>query len=185
MAELTLVLFLIDVIFLLILLFGASWSVAVPGKRLWPPPGKSSWQYKVSWILFYGVFGLNCMLIILGWNSWMFTSNLRWIVGVPLVALGSLLLSWGIHTLGTRNTSGIRDGFILSGPYRFTRNPQYLGDMVLFIGLSIISNSLYLWITHLLLILVFLIIPLAEETWLEDQYDENYHEYKNNTSRFL
>ncbi|MCJ7715136.1 MAG: DUF1295 domain-containing protein, partial [Anaerolineales bacterium] len=134
---------------------------------------------------FYGVFGLNLMLIILDWNSWIFTSSLRWIVGVPLVTLGSLLLSWGIHTLGTRNTSGIRDGFVLAGPYRFTRNPQYLGDIVLFIGLSIISNSLYLWITHLLLILVFLIIPLAEETWLEDQYGESYLEYKNNTSRFL
>ncbi len=185
MADLVLIIFLIDVIVLLILLFGASWSVVVPGKRVWPPPGKSSWQYRVSWILFYMVFGINILLIIFDWNSGLFTSDLRWILGAPLIALGSLLLFWGIHTLGTKNTSGIKDGFISVGPYRFTRNPQYVGDMVLFVGLSIISNSLYLWITHLLLILVFVVTPLAEETWLEEEYGESYLEYKKTSPRFL
>lgn len=185
MSELKLILFLIDVLILLILLFGVSWSSVVPGKRVWPPPGKSSWQYRVSWILFYMVFGINFLLIIFDWNSWLFTSNLRWIPGVPLISLGFLLLFWGIHTLGTKNTSGIKDGFILAGPYRFTRNPQYVGDMVLFVGLSIISNSLYLWITHLLLILVFVVTPLAEEIWLEERYGESYLVYKKTTSRFL
>jgi len=95
------------------------------------------------------------------------------------------LVSWGINTLGTKNTSGLEGGFISAGPYRFTRNPQYLGDMILFLGLSLISNSLFLWITHILLILVFVLTPLAEETWLEDLYGEAYTEYKKGTPRFL
>ena len=94
------------------------------------------------------------------------------------------------HDIGPRFAnltvpSGLKEGFVSSGPYRFTRNPQYLGDMILFIGLSVIVNSLYVRIIHALMILVFAIAPLAEETWLEDQYGEVYREYKRATSRFL
>ena len=94
-------------------------------------------------------------------------------------------MSWGVATLGARNTSGLKDGFVSSGPYGFTRNPQYLGDMILFVGLSLTVNSLYLWVTHALTVIVFAVAPLAEETWLEDQYGEEYLEYKRGTSRFL
>jgi len=94
-------------------------------------------------------------------------------------------LIWGVQTLGTRNTSGLAEGFIKSGPYRFTRNPQYLGDMILFISLSIIANSALVWITHILLILVFAIAPLAEEDWLKVQYGDKYYSYLASTSRFL
>ena len=48
-----------------------------------------------------------------------------------------------------------------------------------------LSNSLYLWITHLLLILVFVVTPLAEEIWLEERYGESYLVYKKATARFL
>ena len=177
--------FYLDVFVLFILLIGISWSVVVPDKRIWPPPGKKSWQYTIAWVLFYMVFGLNFILILFDWNTWRFNDPVRFILGIPLIIIGVLLFSWGIRTLGTINTSGVPDGFILNGPYQFTRNPQYLGDMILFIGLSVISNSVYLWITHILLILVFIITPLAEEKWLEEQYGEKYLEYKGQTTRFL
>ncbi len=179
------IVFSIDIVVLFILLIGAAWSVAAPNTRIWPPPGKKSWQYLITWILFYLVFGLNTLLIFFDWNTWIFNSPLRFVLGIPLIIIGTLLFSWGIRTLGTINTSGVSDGFINTGPYQFTRNPQYLGDMVLFIGLSIMTNSLYLWITHLLLILIFVLTPLAEEKWLEEQYGEQYLQYKNQSARFL
>jgi len=177
--------FYLDVLSLLILLAGIIWSVARPDKRIWPPPRKASWQYIVSWILFYLVFLLNAILLILDWNSWIFNNPLRFLIGVPIAGIGVSLLIWGIRHLGLINTSGLSVDFVHSGPYRFTRNPHSLGDMLLFLGLSIISNSLYLWITHLLLILVFLITPLGEEDWLWEQYGESYQTYLEGTSRFL
>ncbi len=177
--------FIIDLAALLILLIGIFCSIGYPGVRIWPPPSKRSWQYALSWILFYLVFGLNALLIIIDWNSWRYVSPLRFVVGIPMVLIGSLLLIWGIRTLGINNTSGSVSGFIKSGPYKFTRNPQYLGDMILFIGLSLCANSLYLWITHALLILVFLATPIAEEKWLAEEYGEVYEEYFRDTSRFL
>jgi len=177
--------FYLDVLSLSILMAGIIWSVARPDKRIWPPPRKASWQYIVSWILFYLVFGLNAILLILDWNNWIFQSPLRFLLGIPIAGIGGSLLIWGIRHLGLINTSGLSDDFVQSGPYRFTRNPQYLGDMLLFLGLSIISNSLHLWITHILLILVFAITPLAEEDWLLKQYGDDYQSYLNRTSRFL
>ena len=177
--------FYLNVSILFILLIGIYWSILMPEKRIWPPPGKKTWQYLITWILFYLVFGLNTLLIFFDWNTWIFNHPVRFILGIPLITTGSLLFSWGIHTLGTLNTSGVKASFIQTGPYQFTRNPQYLGDMVMFIGLSIVTNSLYLWITHLLLILVFILTPLAEEKWLEEQYREQYLQYKNQSARFL
>ena len=174
-----------DVAILAALLIGAVWSVAYPAKRLWPPPARGSWQHRLTWVFFYSVFGLNAVLIILDWNSWIFESSLRFVVGVPLVLIGALLVSWGVGALGAQNTSGLKDRFVTSGPYAFTRNPQYLGDMILFVGLSLVANSLYLWITHVLTIMVIAVAPLAEEFWLEEQYGDAYVQYKRGTSRFL
>jgi len=178
-------LFIADLIIHYMLLVGIGWSVACPSKRIWPPPKKSSWQYAITWILFYFAFILNGSFILLDWNSWLFTSNARFYLGIPIAIIGLLLVSWGVFTLGVKNTSGLKDGFKTSGPYKFTRNPQYFGDMLLFIGVILISNSLYVLIANMLLILVFAITPLAEEVWLEGIYGDEYKEYKNITTRFL
>ena len=179
------ILFGIAVLILITLLTGAIWSAAVPDKRFWPPPGRRSWQYFVMWTGFCAVCGVNVLLILTYWNSWVFQSPVRFIVGIPLVLVGGGLALWGVVTAGWTNSQGLKDGFVFSGPYRFTRNPQYLGDIVFFVGVSVIANSLLLWITHLLIALVFLVAPLAEEPWLEEQYGDAYREYRRRVRRFL
>jgi len=177
--------FIVDVVTNYILLFGLAWSIVLPVKRIWPPPRKRSWQYLAAWGLFYVAFASNILLLVLDWNTWVIPYEIRFFVGVPVTIIGALLVMWGIVTLGIKNTYGLRDGFIFSGPYRYTRNPQYLGDTFFFIGISLISNSLYFLVVHLLMISVFLFAPFAEEVWLEKQYGEEYENYKRNTSRFL
>ncbi|MHA1336478.1 MAG: methyltransferase family protein [Promethearchaeota archaeon] len=115
----------------------------------------------------------------------MISTPFRFHLAIPLIILGTILFFWGIITLGLKNTSGIRDQFITTGPYRFTRNPQYLGDIILFIGIIIFSNSIYVLVTNFLLSLIFVITPWAEEVWLEEQYGNNYIEYKKKVPRFL
>ncbi len=178
-------LFAIDCGILFITLTGTAWSVACPNKRIWPPPHQRSWQHVLTWVGFYSVCGLNTALLFLDWNSWIFKSDLRFLLGIPVALLGGFLAAWGVVTLGVKNTSGLKGGFVASGPYRFTRNPQYLGDIICFAGVSIVANSLLLWITHALLILVFVMAPLAEESWLEDQYGQVYREYRRDSPRFL
>ena len=131
------------------------------------------------------MFPLNALLVLLDWNTWLFSDLSRLVLGIPVAVTGALLVGWGALTLGLRNTAGLPDVFVQSGPYRFTRNPQYLGDIVLFLGLSLAANSWMVWIVHGLLSLVFVIAPLAEETWLEEQYGDSYQYYKRRVSRFL
>ena len=179
------VLFMIDLVAVFVLLAGVVWSVVRPDRRLWPPPGRRSWQYVVVWVCFAGACGLNACLLFLDWNSWVFAGHLRFLLGIPVALLGGLLAIWGVVTIGRTNSLGVRDGFVLSGPYRFTRNPQYLGDNVLFLGLCIIANSQLLWVTHALLALALIIKPLSEEVWLQEQYGEEYERYRRDTPRFL
>ena len=179
------ILFISDIAVHYVLLSVMVWSVAFPKRRIWPPPKKQSWQYIIIWTLFYLALVLNVSLLVLDWNHWIISKPVRFFVGIPIIVIGSLLVSWGFATLGIQNTSGIKKEFVISGPYRFTRNPQYLGDVILFVGITLLSNSLYLAIVHVLGAMVFLITPLAEEGWLEQQYGEHYKQYKRATPRFF
>jgi len=89
--------FAVDAAILIVMLFGAAWSVGYPAKRIWPPPSKGSWQQRLTWALFLAVFGFNAVLLIA----------------------------------------------------------------------------------------VFAVTPLAEELWLEEQYGQEYVDYRRGTSRFL
>ena len=148
---LTTIIFLTNIIVISILLATVVWSVVRPDRRIWPPPGRGSWQYALTWIGWSAAMALNACLLFLDWNSWIFAGDVRFLLGIPLALLGGVLALWGIVTIGWTNSTGVKDGFSPSGPYRFTRNPQYVGDTVLFLGLSIIANSQLLWITHALL----------------------------------
>ena len=181
----TKILFGVAVAILIASLAGAVWSAAVPARRIWPPPGRRSWQYFLTWAGYCAVCGINLLLLLVHWNSWVFQSPLRFVVGIPLALLGGMLAVWGMVTVGWKNTSGLKGGFVSDGPYRFTRNPQYVGDIVFFIGVGVIANSVFLWIAHLLLALVFVVAPLTEEPWLEEQYGDAYREYRRRVPRFL
>ena len=181
----TTIVFTADVVALFILLAGIVWSAVRPDRRIWPPPGRRSWQYALTWICCFAALALGVALMLLDWNSWLFASDLRLLLGIPLALLGGLLAVWGLVTIGWRNSSGVSDGFVASGPYRFTRNPQYLGDNVLLLGLCIVANSELVWITSALLALSFIIAPLSEEVWLKEEYDAEYEQYRRNTPRFL
>lgn len=181
----TFALFVADVVLLAALLAGALWSVACPDRRVWPPPSRRSWRYRLTWFCFDGAFAISVVLLVLDWNTWMFDSPLRLIVGIPLTLTGGMLALWGIRTVGWKITSGQRDSLVSTGPYRFTRNPQYVGDIVFFVGVGVIANSAFLWTAHLLMTLVFIVAPLTEEPWLEEQYGDAYREYRRRVPRFL
>ena len=184
MPNLTYTIFAADLAIPIVLLAGVLWSIWVPDKRIWPPPRRCSWQWVLTWACFSAVCGLNVALLFLDWNAWRFPSSLRFAAGIRVVLLGGLIAVWGVITLGWKNSAGLKDGFVLAGPYRFTRNPQYLGDVMIFVGVSLIANSSFLWVTHALLSFVFVLAPIAEERWLEQQYGQAYREYRRATPRF-
>jgi len=168
-----------------LLLAGIVLSIARPEYKIWPPATQQSWQFYATWILFYMGAVLTTLTAVFTWDSWLIPDEIRLFIGVPLVLLGGACVLWGIHSLGMRNTHGLAHEFIELGAYQFTRNPQYVGDICLFVGLSLVVNSLYVAIPLLLQSITFTLAPLAEERWLQAQYGNAYSEYKQRISRFL
>lgn len=168
----------------LALFVGALWSIAVPARRIYPMARPDVW-YVAMWALFGFVFLCNAAFVLLDWNTGPWPGALRFALGLPVALLGAGLVSWGIATLGTRRTSGLPQGLVSDGPYRLTRNPQYVGDALLFAGIAIVANSEVVLVTHLLAALVLLMAPFAEEPWLEAQYGEAYAAYRRTAPRYL
>ena len=98
-------------------------------------------------------------------------------MGTLLIVGGLALAMWGVGVLGVHATSGLRDSLVESGPYRFTRNPQYVGDLVLLLGWGILANSLRTWVLCILAMAWFTIAPFTEEPWLRKHYGEAYDAY--------
>ena len=163
---------------------GAVWCIAFPTQRIYPMSGKTLWYYAM-WLLFYFVLLTNPLFVVLDWNTASWSGPLRFWLAVPLALSGALLFGAAFTTLGAKNTSGLRDGFVTRGPYLLTRNPQYVADILMFAGVSVAANSEIVLVTHAFTSLIFLIAPLAEEPWLEEQYGATYIAYRRDVPRFL
>ena len=166
------------------LLAGAFWCIAFPARRLYPMTSPNVWYYGM-WALFGLVFFSNPVFVVIDWNSGPWPSTLRFWLALPVAFLGAALVSWGMVTLGAKRTSGLPEELVARGPYLVTRNPQYVGDFFLFLGVAIFANSEVVAVTHLLTALVLLVAPLAEEPWLEEQYGEAYVAYSQGVPRYL
>ena len=161
------------------------WSIVKPEKRIWPPPYQYSWQYFVYWLLFIFSVIIDIYIMVYDFDTWVIPDEIRIWIGIPLMLIGGAFSLWSIIVLGIKNTSGLKEGFVVELPYSITRNPQYLGDIVLITGLILFMNSLYVTVMLVLTIMAFVMMPLAEERWLQENYGEDYEKYKNSTSRFL
>ena len=121
------------------------------------------------------------------------TQHHRGILRAAAVALmvGGLLLSGAVmrvfRTAGTpvppyRPTTRR----VTSGPYRYTRNPDYIGQTLLYAGIASALNS---WWPLLLLPLVLLIVQrgvvLREERYLDAKFGQEYRDYKAMVRRWL
>jgi len=75
---------------------------------------------------------------------------------------------------------------VVSGPYKFTRNPMYLIMVLLCVGFAIILSEV--WILILTPVCGWLIYRIAirhEEVYLEEKFGDSYREYKNRVRRWI
>ena len=112
-----------------------------------------------------------------------------WLGGTVFV-LALALFAWAIATI-TRAGSNVptnmpTTSIVATGPYRFTRNPIYLGMILGLVGLAIAVDGLWLFIT---LVPFFLVIRYGvvarEEAYLERKFGEVYRRYRARVRRWL
>lgn len=110
--------------------------------------------------------------------------------GGILMLLGSGLVL-GTVPLFHRHTTTIRPGekstaLITDGPYRFTRNPIYLGMALVLAGLALLLGSLLplLVVPFFILVIDALVIRL-EERMLTSEFGDTYRSYTKRVRRWL
>jgi protein-S-isoprenylcysteine O-methyltransferase Ste14 len=154
--------------------------------EFFPPPSKDSWQYRVFWVLFRIMF---IGLLILSFHGFspqpLFDNLVRYLVWLPLLILGFGIATYLSAKLGWANAHGEKDGLIVSGLYRWSRNPIYVASIVGIIGWSLFVNSCYVSTILALWAFMYFLAPFVEEPWLERSYGEDFLAYKGNSSRFF
>ncbi|HSV49388.1 MAG TPA: isoprenylcysteine carboxylmethyltransferase family protein [Candidatus Acidoferrales bacterium] len=169
----------------ILLLSVVAFSVLFPKSRIWPPPKKDTWQQWLSWALFTIVmFGVP-LIGVLDFHSLGLDYFLQLLVGGLLFVLGLGIDLWGTKTLSAQQSMGNTGKIITTGPYRYTRNPQYVGFIILFIGIIFLTASSMALVTGVFAIFLFLIIPFSEEPWLKEQYGNPYIDYCKKVPRFI
>jgi protein-S-isoprenylcysteine O-methyltransferase Ste14 len=75
---------------------------------------------------------------------------------------------------------------ILQGPYRFTRNPMYVGITLVVLGLGLALNNLWISLFALpALLTVHFSAVLPEERYLAQKFGESYAHYRSQVRRYL
>jgi protein-S-isoprenylcysteine O-methyltransferase Ste14 len=111
-------------------------------------------------------------------------------LGAMVFALALVLVAWAIATM-TRVGSNVPTSLptttiVETGPYRFTRNPIYLGMFVGLVGLAIAFDSLWLLATLVpFALLIRYGVVAREEAYLERKFGDVYRHYRARVRRWL
>jgi protein-S-isoprenylcysteine O-methyltransferase Ste14 len=107
-------------------------------------------------------------------TTWLYSGLLIYLFGMVFIIVGVLNFA-----------TSPKDKVITTGLYRFSRNPVYMGMLLMQIGVGIACSSwLYLLLTVMLMILLNAILS-SEERYCLYRYGDDYRKYKKRTSRWI
>jgi protein-S-isoprenylcysteine O-methyltransferase Ste14 len=118
------------------------------------------------------------------YNSYPEIQNM--LIGFILIAIGESLRMWAVRYAGgvTRTTKVGAPSLCTSGPYGYTRNPLYIGNMIIYSGVVFVAGSLnilsMLIITWVFFIIQYYLIINLEQNTLIDIFGKEYKNYMNN-----
>lgn len=110
--------------------------------------------------------------------------------GWVLAAAGAALAAGcvGLFVVRGRGTAAPFDPprvFVARGPYRYVRNPMYLGAGLVLAGLALAERSASVLLLALgMLLVAHLFVRFVEEPGLERRFGESYEAYKRTVSRW-
>jgi protein-S-isoprenylcysteine O-methyltransferase Ste14 len=118
-------------------------------------------------------------------------SVLSMVVGFVVVFIGELIRFWGVSIAGseTRTTGAVGGTFLITnGPFAYVRNPLYLGNMLLYAGVGVMSMALFPWLLVIAVVWFYVqyhLIVTREEEYLAGRFGRDYDEYCRRVRRFL
>ena len=117
------------------------------------------------------------------------TGPWRWAGTVPIVA-GVGLAVWVVRLFHKRGTTirpgAVSNDLLTDGPFRFSRNPIYLGMTCLLVGIALALGSLTPWpIVPIFVALVAWNVIPVEESMLEEAFPDEYARYRARVRRWI
>lgn len=114
----------------------------------------------------------------------------RWTAGSALLAAAAALVGWGLLTFlrwrTTPEPNGVASCLLVSGPFRFTRNPLYLALSAALAAFGLLLDSTWLLLlTPLLALLLDRLVIAREEARLRAQFGDAYLAYTRRVRRWL
>jgi protein-S-isoprenylcysteine O-methyltransferase Ste14 len=86
----------------------------------------------------------------------------------------------------TENPFRPSTALVFEGPYRFTRNPMYLGMAAVYVGLAFVLGLMWaLVFLPFVLLTVDRLVIAREERYLERKFGQEYVEYKGRVRRWI
>ena len=110
--------------------------------------------------------------------------------GFALIIFGGVINIWTDFLLKKKRTTvkpyESPTSLITSGPFRISRNPQYLGFTAILLGIAINHGTLITFLSPIafFVLMELLFIPFEEKN-LERIFREDYIEYKNRVRRWF
>jgi protein-S-isoprenylcysteine O-methyltransferase Ste14 len=112
-------------------------------------------------------------------------------IGIVLIVAGIALSASGRLTFRGQGAeiypwSATHSTLVARGPFRFTRNPMYLGFVVLAIGAALVAGTWLMWLVPVLIFVLdnFVIIPFEEQS-MERTFGDAYRSYKTRVRRWI
>lgn len=113
------------------------------------------------------------------------------IAGFLIALAGELIRLWGVSWAGseTRTTGTVGGTYlIVSGPFAHVRNPLYVGNILLYFGMGIMSMAIFPYLQIVALLFFFIqyhYIVTEEEQYLRKAYGAEYAAFEKNVPRFF
>jgi protein-S-isoprenylcysteine O-methyltransferase Ste14 len=153
-----------------------------PGVRF-PPPSLFAVGFGAAWLVDTRVRSLPFIASDVGRVA-------LEIGGIALAVAGIALALWGAVTFRGAGTAIYPNQparhLVRDGPYRFTRNPMYVGMIAGYLGGSLMVNSIWpvVFLPFVIALLLRFVIR-REEEYLEGAFGDEYRNYRRDVSRFI
>ena len=114
----------------------------------------------------------------------------EWVVGAGLIVAGAALAASFVRAFRRARTpvnpAEVSTALVTFGPYRFTRNPGYLGMALAYCGIAVASGALWVFAPlPVVLVVIDRGVIAREERYLKRRFGAEYTEYRRRVRRWV
>lgn len=101
------------------------------------------------------------------------------LISLPFIIAFAIIENYAVKAVSmkTATTHSVKK-IITSGIYSYIRHPQHLGQLLLYVGMTILSSGLYSILFYPAYVIIIILLSKREEKELLVEYGEEYSQYR-------